>query len=199
MIEKIELIRAEIAALCEELAWTRDARLPLEDAAARIPEVVAAIAARYNADVIGAQLADLRDPAGLILRWLTAKDNLELGPLLSWLFRDQITQRLGEVLGQADYVPGLPLEERPQRLAELAAQLRELEIQEESLVEAAESAGLEVFRRANVNWGIVLGYDPDGSGDALSIPARVAIQPAHPAPAGDQAPAQGDFLGGAVL
>lgn len=199
MIEQIDLIRAEIAALREESAWTLDARLPREEAAARIPGVVHNLAARFDSAILGANLAGLRDPTDLIGRWLTLRHDVEFGPLLAWLFQDQLAQRLGEVLAQADYIPGPPLEERPRRLAELAAQLRELEIEEERLVEAAESAGLEVFRRRDVDWGIVLGYDPDGSGNALTIPASVAIPPAPPSPAGDQAPAQGDFLGGAVL
>lgn len=208
MTNEIDAIREEIASLREEIAWTRDGRLPRADAIARIGPAVDALAAKFTGEIIPANLASLPDPGNLIESWLTGQiyskampASMHLGPLLAWLHGDALKARLIRALEESGYISGVPLEDRPGRLAALESQLRGLEVEEERLVEAGEAAGLEVYRRADVNWTVVLGFDPDGEDGELSAhnstPGQF-IGPAVAAPATNQAPTQGSFLG-AVL
>jgi hypothetical protein len=205
MTSKIRAVREEITSVREEAAWTHDGRIPPAAAAARIGPAVDAIAARFAESVIPANLASQAGPDRVLADWLTprvpngAGARLELGPMIAWLFGDLLKQRLGEVLAHADYIAGPPLEERPARLAELNEHLRRLETEEEALVEAAEAAGLEVYRRPDLDWGIVLAYDPDGNMAVPSAAPSQLVAPAAPPAASDQVQAQSASFLGSIL
>jgi hypothetical protein len=78
--------------------------------------------------------------------------------LLAWLFPDQMLARLTASLD--DGVPGgVSKEEREARIAELAAEVRELEHAEESLVVQALDAGLDVHRRPTASPFALLGLE----------------------------------------
>lgn len=203
---KIDLIRSDIEAVQEEILWTRDGRLPRDDASARIGPAVDALAARFIDGIIPPNLAALPDPSSLIDGWLTGHifnhampSSMHLGPLLAWLHGDALKARLIRALEESDYVAGVPLDERPGRLAELNEHLRRLETEEEALVEAAEAAGLEVYRRPDLDWGIVLEYDPAGDMAVPSAAPGQFIAPAAPPAASDQVQAQSASFLGSVL
>lgn len=122
---------------------------------------------------------------------------VDLAGLLCWLHGDAIKAALVDEVKRAGYVAGLKLADRPARLVELRRELRELEITEEGLIEAAEEAGFEVYRRADVDPEIVLGIQPEGDlGGSIAAaakkswaPPRLATEPSQPA-----APAPTSFI-----
>lgn len=71
----------------------------------------------------------------------------------------ELTRRLDELYATADG-EGLPAAERPVRLAELDAEIRELEEKREDLIERAEAAGIAIDRRADADPSVVLGLPP---------------------------------------
>jgi hypothetical protein len=72
---------------------------------------------------------------------------------------DMITQSLeAEIDAQCEpKQPAMSAAEQSKRAAELAANLLELERQEETLIDIAASEGLDVMRRENASPGAVLG------------------------------------------
>lgn len=161
-LKELDAVRAEISSMQDELKWLTAARLPKAEAAQRIPAIVDLLAAGF--DPVVPQLAEIgAPPVKTIERWLNPPAD-HAGTLLCWLFRDQIEARLLAALDAADYVPGPPAADRPALIKDLQKRLHVLEVNEEALVESAEAAGVEVGRRADVDWSVVLDFDPDGDG-----------------------------------
>jgi len=77
--------------------------------------------------------------------------------LLAWLFPQQVFEQLCE--GADAISGGILAAERVSRIAELTAQILDLERVEESLVEQALAAGLEVHRRPSASPLAVLGLE----------------------------------------
>jgi hypothetical protein len=163
LYEKITRLRDEIDEVKVRLAWLNDAPLPLDEA-------------KSNADALVEKLADCHGQGritGLFyadgyrnLFELSGRARLEggitavdAGPVLAWLFPDLVRQRLHTMLEQEAQTLecGPPAAERKAQRAKQEKRLFELEIQEEQLIEQAESQGLEIYRRADVNPAAVIG------------------------------------------
>ncbi|NCA71470.1 MAG: hypothetical protein EOM91_15530 [Sphingobacteriia bacterium] len=85
----------------------------------------------------------------------------DLGPLVCWLFGDDLKRRFGELIGASDYPEGLPTAERPAALARIAAELDTLELREEALICRADASGMVIPRRNDVRPEIVLMPQPE--------------------------------------
>lgn len=170
-------IRDEIESVREELDWTRSGRLPKEEVAPKILEAVDGLAREFSAIVPHLAEPD-GSPVRVLRQWLTPQTTLtrvnpetgiahrpagvQAAPTLCWLFGDLIKERCLRALDESSYVPGPPSAERPQLVAGLKKRLHALELEEERLIVAAEAEGLELYRRPDVDWSIVLNFDPDG-------------------------------------
>lgn len=165
-VEKsLHALRSQIAEKQTEIARIEDAPVPLAEAKRRIHELIDGEAARFNPDY---RLSDLLSAAGGssdllsvgVTAWPdqsgTAHGNAEIGPLMAWLFGDEVKARLEQHLKQSGYEAGLTPKARAEKVGKLRDEIRALEIEEEALVVEAEEAGLEVYRRPDADPLIVL-------------------------------------------
>jgi len=188
-VQKIDKLREQIQQIKEELIWLDEAPLDQADLKARVHEWMAHIhESSGTKDLQGSFLA-LRSPAGKAshIDMLQVKGrvsvpavphassvNISMASQLVWLFGDQLTQILLAKVDAMDYVPGLPLAERPRRRTQLQKELRVLEEKEEVLICESEEAKAAVHRRADADPAVVLSYDPNGDTMAFGT-AVVAI------------------------
>lgn len=174
-VQKINKLREQIQQVKEEISWLENSPLSKEDFKARVVEWVDAVG--LNSQDADNSLKWLRQPdakvhsskmlnisarvraSGSEHSTITPID-ISLAPQLVWLFGDQVKQALLAKVDSMDYVPGLPLLERPKRREQLLHSLRVLEEKEEALICESEEAQAPVYRRADADPAVVLGYDP---------------------------------------
>ncbi|MBS7243181.1 MAG: hypothetical protein KIG98_02385 [Comamonas sp.] len=176
-VQKINKLREQIQQVNEELNWLDGAPLPKDEFKARVVAWVDHMASSLK-DAEGS-LASFRRPdvdsrnskmLNISSRIhvhggehsTVAPFEVSLAPQLAWLFGDQIKEVLLTKVDAMDYVPGLPMAERPERRKQLLQNRRVLEEKEEALICESEEAQLPVFRREDADPAVVLGYDPDG-------------------------------------
>ncbi|MEG2280217.1 MAG: hypothetical protein RSB86_11185 [Comamonas sp.] len=176
-VQKINKLREEIQQVNEELKWLEDSPITKEEFKARVVEWVRV--ETNNAEDVDRRLAYLRHPdasahRSAMLEISTrahvpggthptiAPVDFSIAPQLAWLFGDQIKQTLLAKVDAMDYVPGLPLAERPARRKQLEQNRRVLEEKEEALICESEEANTPVHRRADADPAVVLGYEKDG-------------------------------------
>ena len=70
---------------------------------------------------------------------------------------EMLTKKIDEHLNE--HAPRLPSAERPARLEQIQRDIRELELEEEAVIRAAEDDGIEILRRADADPLVVLGLD----------------------------------------
>lgn len=170
----IDKLRAEIQRVGDEIEWLAGAPLPLEECKARVADGCRQLATHFteNRLRLGVFVHPNTNPQEALMEAFAISKNTtgvstltieEVGPALCWAMGDSLVQRLHAEIDALDYgPPGLPMAERPARLAQLKGMLRQLEEQEEALICKAEEAGEVVFRRAEADPAVVLGYDPKG-------------------------------------
>jgi hypothetical protein len=90
----------------------------------------------------------------------TNRCEIDLGPILAWLFPDLVRQRLHDLLEEQSKTleSGPPMPERKEKLEKLEVELYELEEQEEAWIELAEIEDVEIIRRPDIDPFIVLGF-----------------------------------------
>lgn len=154
--QEIEALRADIVSAKAEIAETERASAPREEAIERIRSFVALEAARRPpagrsfAHATPARVSMLAyGNADEVLAWLAAA----VPEKLQELFIADVDRRLAEAPA------GLPAAEREERVAMLEARLRSLEAREERLLREAETAGVELDRRADAAVEIIIATD----------------------------------------
>jgi len=178
--ERIAEVRGKIAALKAERSEVHRAPLPREEVQERIRAEVSRLASGFRPDVGGLMRPGGDGPDLLGTRELghgaghvrsdhgalfAAQITTELGrgvvamlaALAPEALEDRLMAAVGEALHQA--APGLPAAERPERLAELDAEVLDLERQEEELIEATERDGRPIARRGDAAPEAVLGWE----------------------------------------
>lgn len=175
-VQKITKLREQIQQVKEELKWLDESPVTLEEYKARVAEWVTIMS--NNAQDFDNSLAALRRPNAAahkssMLKVSTrvhvpggthptiAPLDISLASPLAWLFADQIKQALLAKVDAMDYVPGLPMAERPARRKQLLQNLRVLEEKEEALICESEEANAPVYRRGDADPAVVLAYDKD--------------------------------------
>jgi hypothetical protein len=167
--------RQTIAELTATLDSFDDAPLPKSEWKARALGWVDTIAERFEADAfhgINVLRSAAPVPGGktqLLADVVTSPQSgtarpvgADLAPALGWLLRDQLKDKLAEVIDARDYDEGPPRAERPQRKAELERQLLAAEIKEEMTLRKLETAtGAQQIRRATARPELVLAWDDD--------------------------------------
>jgi len=154
-VEAIEKLRAELDE--QDAAWAavEAAPAPASDLRERMMAAVDEIA-RRGGPRLDARIRD-GDPFRLARHFeqsIHGTGHL-LGdggsPLLVWLFRDEIKERLGKLIDAAPQKGALTDAERVRRFEEIAAKRFELERHEEAIISAAEAAGQIIARRRDAD------------------------------------------------
>lgn len=153
-VTELQRLRAEIAAIDEEIVTTTNARVTREEAIARIDAVIAS-AGTWKWPAKANEFAFAHPPTNPRARILpnAAAPTWEL---LDWIlatFPDVIRERL--LAGLPDD-PGISAAERTRRLADLAAQRLDLERREERLILEAERARIALDRRGDLSPSVYL-------------------------------------------
>lgn len=176
-VQKINKLREEIQQVNEELKWLDESPITKEEFKTRVVEWVRV--GTNNADDEDRRLAYLRHPdasahrsamLGISTRAYIpggtdptiAPVEFSIAPQLAWLFGDQIKEALLAKVEAMDYVPGLPMAERPARRTQLLQNRRVLEEKEEALICESEEANTPVHRRSDADPAVVLAYDKEG-------------------------------------
>lgn len=176
-VQKIDKLRDQIHQINEELTWLEESPVTKEEFRARVIEWVTVNT--NNAEDIGDRLAWLSRPnsAASKLDMLkissrvhvpgsthptVAPVDISIARPLAWLFGEQIKEALLAKVDAMDYVPGLPLADRPARRDQLLKDRRVLEEKEEALICESEEANAPIYRRADADPAVVLNYDPEG-------------------------------------
>ena len=176
-LAKINKLREQIHQVKEELQWLATAPIAREDFKVRVAEwvdrmgnhsegVENSFRALHSPSATTASHSDaLRVKAHIkVVKLPHVEDAMfSIAPQLVWLFGEQIKEILLAKVDAMDYVPGLPLAERPKRRQLLQQQLRNLEEKEEALICESEDAHAPVFRRADADPAVVLNYEPGRS------------------------------------
>lgn len=157
LTQKIETIRSQIAKLKNELHQLRYMPIHPDDVADRVTEVVKALASDLNESFLGDLVCAPQADDDIFSR-ACYHDNRG-GVLHAWLDPAGLTKKLTALAGP-HAVGTIPLAERAAHQAALERRLFEMETAEEALVVQAESAGIEVYRRPDIDPAIVLSVDP---------------------------------------
>lgn len=208
-ISQVERLRQDIERVREEIEWVEKAPLPKDDWKRKVSQWIQASAG--DASIQSTALRGLRSgkPDGGFVseNLLAAKSrtravsgdaplvlpvDVRMAPMLCWLLGDEMERRLHAMIDADEYVPGLPLAERPARLMELREELRGLEAEEEAVITAAEDEHVFIGRRADADPAVVLGYVADGDMLVPELQGRIGA-PAVPVER-PQAFRQGDDL-----
>ena len=163
---RLGALRSEIEQLRAALDLTTEGSLPLLEYAQRIESYVKGQAARFEA-TIEYSLSGLRLPTAETPHFGQAAvhgggmspevvASADLSGMACWLFKDQLAERLIEVVSKAGYTPGPPLADRARLRNQLVAQLAELGHAEEAIIVEAEALNFEVARRLDSDPAVVL-------------------------------------------
>jgi hypothetical protein len=90
-------------------------------------------------------------------KYVDGDSKLDVLPFMVWMHKDQLLKSVDELLKAHDRpLEALSIEERPERIAEIDAELTALAYEEESLVVAALAQGQKVERRNDIKAEFVL-------------------------------------------
>lgn len=151
----IDALRAQISDLKGRREQLQSAPVPKAEALRRMDDYLAGLSARaeifLNASAFMERGERYRAPALLS----SNIGEVAIGFLVPAI-RDRLTVQIGEKYASGD---GPAAETHRQMLAKLDAEILELEFAEESLVRAAEAAGMEILRRHDADPRAVLAPD----------------------------------------
>lgn len=145
IVKRLEELRAEIARLNQAIVAIQSDTLPGDEIAAAVQQFL-----DDASDDPLYRYQELAQPGGL--RTAVAADGTWL---LLGLFRAEVEKRLTKYLCDTNPGCGLPAAERAAKAAELQAQRRGAEIEEELEVLRLEDSGQEVSRRTDVDGTLV--------------------------------------------
>jgi hypothetical protein len=166
LVAQVEASREQIEGLHAEKERILSGMIPKDDAIARALTWLDAQAERFEGKhhifgVFG--YPDAHDHECGLMRVLAnigvpdeGGPHADVGPLLAWLFKDLIAQRLREAIASANYTPGPPMAERAPLLKALDRKLWDVELEEEHLIEQAEGQGIEIARRPDARPEVIL-------------------------------------------
>jgi hypothetical protein len=153
LLETIEQTRAAIVAAENHLRTIRGATAPKAELNAQAAALVQSMRARgwpkVFAEPFSVAWSDPRQD------FIVTRD--ELARYLAWLDPAAMTKRLEEEIDALRVENPIASEQKAARTAELTARIADLEIQEECLIVAAASQGVEVLRRPTASPAAVLG------------------------------------------
>lgn len=178
-LTQVENLRRDIDRVREEIEWTANAPKTKDDWKLSVSAWVRAQVADASTQAVALRgLRRTKPDSGFVAENLLVGKSrvvhrvsadaqvlpvdMRLAPVLCWLLGDELEQRLYAMIDADEYVPGLPMAERPARLVELREELRDLETREEAVITAAEDSGLFIGRRVEADPAVVLGYQADG-------------------------------------
>ena len=188
----VDQLRVEILALREERDWLKSGPLPPMEVVDLINSYVDDQADQFDiqAKIGGATLAgrDLRESLSALFATggqltngyatngiATGFVDSDIGPLLCHFFSDTIKATLAADIEGMDYQAGPPQAERRDLIETLTAKIYDLEVQEETLIEAAEESGITILRRIDCSAAIVLSFEVVET-EALDPPKYEAAQ-----------------------
>lgn len=156
---EVEEVRNRILEIQAELAEIRTAPLCDVEAEEKCRAVVSSHAARAGTNRILAHL--IHAEASSRIGWPTDASGSSIEPsafdLLCAFEPKRMQDALKKLVTTSTHLRGPATSERLRRNEELNAALLEAEIEEESLIEAAEARGINVHRRRDANPAIILG------------------------------------------
>lgn len=191
---QIEVEIFELRDHIESLRRERDevVRAPLvrTEAKARIDTALEAARRRFLSDEVVRQLVSpSKDNALLSASGRLDASSSTIGSAIIGTVRVELTGALALLPGTREalhaaidgleYAEGLPLDERPGRVAEIEAEVDWLEHSEEQLVRDAEDAGFFIARRPDARPEIILDYVPDDPTTKRTNPATRGTKPAQ--------------------
>ena len=171
----VDSLRGEIAALQEECSWLETGPLPPMEVIDLIHAHIDGLADQFDIQgklggatfagrnlrdelkplfAVSGNISNARSTGGVV----TGFADTNAGPTLAHFFGDQLKATLAKDVESMDYQAGPPAAERADLIADLDTRIYDLETQEESLIEAAESSGIEILRQPNCNAAIVLDF-----------------------------------------
>jgi hypothetical protein len=158
--QAVQNVRQQITETRRERDALAVAPLTKAEAADRIQAWLDAEAKRARLDLVAGEFAAPgRGPGHPFRVPVRAGEqrSADLGPVLAALFSDQVKAAILDALpADAD---AIPMADRPGHLAELDARVRELEAEEERLIEEAEAAGVEITRRPDASPEAILAVE----------------------------------------
>ena len=163
---RLEQVRDELVEVLDHLAALPDRPLPNDEAIARAAALIDGLAASFQAPhkvrafaQLGTDLAqrDLLTPLAFNQGQLQTK--VEAGPLLAWLFGDQIKQRMADEIAALELPDALPSAERERERQRLLNLVDDLQIAEERAIRALEDEGAEIDRRPAAPISLILAPD----------------------------------------
>jgi hypothetical protein len=153
---ELHAVRAELAQTAAALSALGAAPVPRAEAAARIQEAVAALAARYDARLRAEQFRGAEGPPlGVLDAILVPLAAEQQAPFIAKLHGKALAAMLVAALPPDDAAT-VPSADRPQRRAALEAQAHDLAVREERLVLRLEALGAPVERRPDADPAVVL-------------------------------------------
>jgi hypothetical protein len=156
LAQAVDRTRDEIMAAQNHLSVVKAAPLPKADAKKLAAVYVQQLAARGCPSV--AVDRDQLKVAFTAPNADTLAHHLDIAALMAWLYPSQMTQAFErEIDALGETAQPMPAAERERRASELAANLEQLERQEETLIEMAASEGVDIMRRADADPRAVLG------------------------------------------
>lgn len=192
--KNIQNLREQIQQLKEEIEWVANAPVTRQEWKERVASWVDGMAAKAEkadnsllslrsanpqtvnrADLLNIETSVVQNAGASTVKSV----EFSIAPPLTWLLGDAIKATLMTRVEAVDYVPGLPMAERPARLAQLKQDLRTLEEKEEALICEAEANRQPIYRRSDVDPAVVLNYDPQGT---LNEPVSRKVYVSNAAP-----------------
>jgi hypothetical protein len=163
---RVARIRREIYRLTAEAQTIRNAPLPPAEIKAALTRAVDRLAEQ------GTPTLDLNAGRAAITwpdahAYAPGAPPLSATKLVAWLFRDELVAAVTE--GIDEMAPGLPLAGRDQRISEITRRVRVLELQEETLIDAAAGDGTTIDRRGGLPVEVILMIHPKVLADELVV------------------------------
>lgn len=158
LTKQIEKIRSDRKQRLERIDYLRTAALPGAEMRERVEAWIAHEAQRFAPEH---QLRGLWQDGETSTMAAPVNQHgilsqADLGPLFAWLAGDALEKALIEAMTPLCDDSAPRSAERPEAIEALEAEIRELEISEETLIREAEQAGETIERRADADPAIVL-------------------------------------------
>lgn len=166
---QIDETRVQIAATYEEIDWLKSAPPPkvevVELACAAIDLEAADFvsSARWGGFVHAGEIGELFEMSGrteiIVPGSPIAGMHLRAAPLFAFLFGAELKEKLAAAIeqGTVDFEEGPAMGDRPALIESARDRLFAMETEEESLIEEAAAAGIEIARRASADPAVILG------------------------------------------
>lgn len=159
-IEALEAIRQEIASLKAKRESIASARCNEQDLSARVEQIVSGWAGQVDADALGQWIASPEHKASEDLMALAtpmAPGQSKVAAIASYLMPEAVKASLMAAAKPWVDRGALPVTERAEAIATLELEQFGLEVEEEAIITRLEEAGVECYRRPDVDPAIVLG------------------------------------------